>query len=212
MKINEKTIELVLLLLIIVVATFTYRFGYVEYSDKTEEVEKQSRELTAKIANLETRISRMNEVEGGLTEAELHIRDVLDTYGSGNSPEKSLMMIAEMERHINVKISSVSFGPETCFFRSEELKDDGTPRISAYKTTLSVSYTTDYQGMKEMMDFINDYPERMNVESINSVYNADNDGVTGSMIINLYSVEGDGREYVEPEIMGFELGKANIFD
>lgn len=212
MKFNEKNIEMILLLLIIVIATCTYRFGYLEYRDKTAEVEKESQQLKVKIANLQTRIARRSEVEGGLTDAELRIREVLDKYGPGNSVEKSLMIISMLEDNVDVRIRSVGFGSDSCFFKSNELRDDGSPRVSAYKTTLSISYETDYQGLKDMMDYINGYPERMNVDNFNAVYNPDNDGVTGSMVLNLYSVETEGYEYEEPLIEDIELGKENIFD
>ena len=65
------------------------------------------------------------------------------------------------------------------------------------------------------MEYIADYPERMNVESVTASFNGASGYLSGNMTLNLYRLDGTGREYVppvEPEVQLAVEIVANVRD
>ena len=61
------------------------------------------------------------------------------------------------------------------------------------------------------MDYINSYPERMNVQNFSSTFDQENAQLTGSMTINMYGVKDEYHVYSEPTVGGIDIGTDNIF-
>ena len=83
--------------------------------------------------------------------------------------------------------------------------------VSLLKETMSMNYTCTYEQLKRLVDFVNAYTERMNIESITVSYDAQTGNLTGDMTLNLFAVTGTEKEYVAPEINDLSLGETNIF-
>ena len=61
------------------------------------------------------------------------------------------------------------------------------------------------------MDYINNYPERMNVNSFSAGYDQETGDLTGNMVINLFGVKDADHKYEEPYISGMMFGVESIF-
>lgn len=212
MKVSQKALEYILLLLIVAIAFCAYQFGYKHFKDKADAVKKENKSIEARIQQLNDKLALQPEYEKGIEDSAKTIDEVVAKYGSGNSPEKSLIFIRDLETAAGMSISSVSFSGDSNIFTSTATDaETGEPAITADTTTLGVTYSTTYEGLKACMDYINAYPERMNVSNFTSVFNQETGGLSGSMVMNLYSVLTGDREYVEPVIGGIEIGTDNIF-
>ena len=85
-------------------------------------------------------------------------------------------------------------------------------KVSLLQETLTTSYECDYEQLKKLVDFVNTYPERMNIENITMSYDSTTGGLKGNLVLNLYAVTGTGKEYVAPDISGLSMGVGNIFE
>ena len=96
-------------------------------------------------------------------------------------------------------------------FASNDVDENGNPTIEMNSSFISIAYNTTYEGLKECMNYITSYKERMNVQSFSSNFNQENGQLTGNMIINLYGVKDADHKYSAPVIGGIEIGTDNIF-
>ncbi|MDF2943232.1 MAG: hypothetical protein K0S01_2090 [Herbinix sp.] len=210
-KITQSQLELIILLLIITIAAAAYRFGYTEYHTKAESIKVENRQLNLRLAELEQKMAKKESMEKGTVDAKEQQETIYAKYGTGNTPQKSIMMVRDMEEQTQMIVNNITFAPETGIYFSAKLKEDGTSAVSLYTTQLSLNFETGYEGLKTGMNFINSYPERMNVESFNVVYNQETGLLNGAMVLNLYSIVRENSFYKEPDVSGIGIGADNIF-
>ena len=211
MKVNQKTLQYLLILLIAAIGFCAYRFGYTNFTEKAAAVELQNKAYQARIAELNAKIESEEIFDAGIVAADEVTKETLAKYGAGNTPEKTIMMITKLELAGDAEITSISFNDDTPLFVSTDTDENGDPVMEIDSTYIAINYTTSYQGLKDMMDFINNYGERMNVESFTATFNQETAGLSGSMVIDLYSVKDANHEYSAPSVGGVEIGTDNIF-
>lgn len=211
MKMSQKNLEYVLLLFIVIIAAGAYYFGYMKYSDKAKTLSTQNKALEAQIVSLSEKERNLEQYVQEIDSAESKVSDIISVYGTGNTPEKSILLMRELEKRAGMEISNISFYDDELVYVSQALREDGSPKLLGYQTQLAITYTTSYDGLKRAMDFINGYPERMNVRNFTAVFNQETGGLTGTMNIGLYSIDDGIYEYISPEVSGISLGTDNIF-
>ena len=122
------------------------------------------------------------------------------------------MFINGLEQATGASIPSLSFYADEVIYSSSMVNELGEPKATAYSTDLAINYSATYQGLKDIVDYINNYKERMNIKSFTAVYSEETGGVTGSMVIGLYSVNDETHIYKAPEVIGVKIGTDNIFN
>ena len=211
MKIDQKRVQYILLLLILSIAGAAYYLGYMGYIEKAEQVKAENQAIEARIAELNEKESHRAEYERGISDLHDQINEILSKYGPGNTPEKSIMFVRGMEKAVNIEIPSVSFSADTPVFAGGGTDEYGNPKVELDSTSIAFTYSTTYKGLKDCMDYINSYPERMNVNSFTASYTSEGDRVNGNMVLNLYSVKDEVHVYTDPTVGGVKIGTDNIF-
>lgn len=84
-------------------------------------------------------------------------------------------------------------------------------KVKGYKSTLNITFKVSYEGLKKCIDYINNYPEKRNINEITLSYDSETGNLTGSMKINMYDLTGAGREYTEPAAGNAGIGLENPF-
>lgn len=80
-----------------------------------------------------------------------------------------------------------------------------------YKTPLIISYKVNYNGLKEMINFIYNKNEKMSIETI-SVFNDPTTGdLSGNATINIYTMKGTNTTNIALDIPSILHGIENIF-
>ena len=211
MRINQKHIQYILLLLIVVIAVCAYQFGYVKYIEKANSVKNENKDIETRINTLNEKEAHRQEWSDGIVQSDAEIRKILAKYGPGNTPEKSIMFIKSLEEAAGMKIPNISFAQDSTMFVSSDTDENGKPKVELDTSYLTINYQTTYDGLKACMNYINNYPERMNVNNFSAGYDKETGLLTGSMVINLFGVKDADHIYEDPYIGGIELGLDNIF-
>lgn len=211
MKLSQKHIQYILLLLIVVIAVCAYQFGYVKYIEKANSVKEENKQIEARINELTDKESHRSEWTEAITGFEKDIREILSKYGPGNTPEKSIMFITKLEEAASMNIPTIGFAGDNTLFNSDSFDEDGNPKVEMKGTHLTISYNTTYEGLKACFDYINSYKERMNVSNFNANFNQESGQLTGSMVLNLFSVKDENHIYSEPLTGVNTYGTENIF-
>lgn len=210
-KMTQNQLQLIVILLMVAMAAMAYRFGFMVFDAKASAIQAENNQLELRLSELEQKAAQKETYQKGLTEAQESLTAIYSQYGPGNTPQKSIMMIRDLEQTAGMKIENVGFSPETGIYYSTALKEDGTSAVSLSSSQLSIDFVTSYEGLKKCMDYINTYPERMNVESFNAVYDQETGLLKGAMIIDQYGLAREGSTYEEPAIGGIDIGTDNIF-
>lgn len=211
MKISQKTIQYILLALIVVIAFCAYQFGYVKFIESANKVKTENKAIEARINDLTDKETHRAEWTEGIDSTDSRIKELLAKYGPGNTPEKSIMFVKSLEEEAGMTVSSIAFNPDTVVFASEDVDENGLPVTELDSTFLSLSYITTYEGLKKCVDYINNYPERMNVSGFDASYDQETGQLSGSMIVNLFGVKDADHKYVAPNVQGVGFGVDNIF-
>ncbi len=211
MKISQKHIQYILLLLIVVIAFCAYQFGYVKFVESANKVKTENKAIQARIDDLSAKEEHRAEWTEGINSTDDRIKEVLAKYGPGNTPEKSIMFVRSLEKNADMTIPTIAFNPDTVIFVSEDLDANGNPKVEMDQTYISVNFSTTYEGLKKCFDYINKYPERMNVNGFTASYDQETSMLAGSMVINMFGVKDENHVYTDPSVPGVSIGIKNIF-
>lgn len=208
---TKNQIQLLLILLIVVIAGFSFRFGYQPMHNKAKVVLTQNKELKERLSQLEQKAMKKRIYDKEIKEAKEGLEAIYLKYGVGINPAKSTILVSQLEEETSMKVSNVTFVPQTSIFNTTILDANQVPIASLYTSALSLNFEVSGQGLKDVMSFIHEYPQRMNVKSFNVVYNQESGLLSGAMIIDLYSLLRETATEEAPVISNIEVGSDNIF-
>lgn len=83
--------------------------------------------------------------------------------------------------------------------------------ITGYKSTLTLTFSTSNASLKKAIDYINEYKDKMSIDSITVAYDATTGDLLGTMNLAMFALDGNGKEYEEPVIEGIKNGVKSIF-
>lgn len=217
---NPTQIILIVLVLVVLLVFVGYRFLLTPLQEEKKKKEDENYELEVRKIELQNKKSHETEYKKSIAEAQEQINKVMNRFAAGNTPEKSIMMIKDMEELIGVEVPAIGFNENQEVTSVNLPKINDTPTgdytieyydITLNKSLLSVDYNCDYDQLKMVMDFLNMYAEesdenmteeaeereKMNLNSIECSFDNETGKLTGNMVINLYSVEGGDKVYDE---------------
>lgn len=217
---NDIKVFFLVFVLVILAAVLAYFYLYMPMTEDRNELLKENHALETRLITLKNKSQQEKTFVDGITTSNGEMEAVLNKYSAGNTPEKSIMMAARMEEEVKIHFPNLSF-TEPSVVTSVQMpvvmKNEAGDYTTAYydvnllKETLTTSYVCTYEQLKEMIKFINGYPERMNINAITVSYDSETKGLTGSLSLNLFAVTGTDKAYLAPEINALRFGKENIF-
>ena len=75
-----------------------------------------------------------------------------------------------------------------------------------YRTQVTLQFNGTYAGLKKAVLYVADQSGRMTLDNVNASYDTSTGNLTGTIIVNIFSMTGTDRTYTEPD-----AGTANIF-
>lgn len=217
---NELQIFMLMLVLVVLMVLVALNYLYRPLAEERQALRDENYKLNVRYIELYNMGAKEGEYKEDIQEAREELDTVLARYSAGNTPEKSIKFVNDMEEELEMNIPNVTFSTANLLSSVQmpviQNADDESYTITYYdvnlfKETLSYNYTCSYEQLKKMADYIHANEERMNIESISVNYDNEKDALTGSLVLNLYTVTGTDKQYVEPDISDIRLGEDNIF-
>ncbi len=219
---NEMQIFLLMLVLVVIMVFVAVNYLYRPLVDERQALRDENFQLNKRYIELYNMTADEQKWKDAINESREEITEVLNRYSPGNTPEKSIKFVSDMERELEMRVPNVSFSSANMLtsVKMPMVQDLGEGNesysiqyydVNLLKETLSYNYSCDYEQLKKMADHIHDYSERMNIEAISVNYDSETNALTGNIILNLYAVTGTERKYEEPNISDIRLGEENIF-
>lgn len=210
MKGNENKILLGSLVVAVLIVLAAYKFIYSSDMEKVDQLQVEIDGYQSRLNELNQKNANRAMYESGITESQNIIDTVLSLYGPGNTAEKTIMMIVDLCHKTGISVSDITFMDNKLVYSSEAPEGE-TPEIQVFKSGMAVNVSSGYTQMKKLMDYINSYPERMNVENFNAIFASENGRLDILVNVNMYGVIDKNHTYVAPVIEDIELGSTNIF-
>ncbi len=86
---------------------------------------------------------------------------------------------------------------------------DESEELNCYSADFDITYSGSYKSLKDVITYIDNYSDRMTVDSLNITY--DGEQYKGDLDLRCYSVEGLSRPERSLELSQVEIGIDNIF-
>ena len=209
-KMNSKQSQMLIAILIVGVLVIVFQFGYKPIASSAKEVSTKNKELQSTLNELIALQENEVALRAELSEVQDGLNQITNRYAVKFTPQKSIVMINEMQTFADVTVNSMSFNTIENIYTSTFTNANGE-YLTANKSVLNVSYTTSYAGLKRCMEFLNAYADHVNVVSLASAYNQESGLLSGTLDINLYTLDGLGRVYEDPGVGGVNISLDNIF-
>ena len=224
-KIPRKQLKLILVLATLLLLACSYFFGFNKFNRMADDLKKENKTLLAhKNELLEKSLKReamIDEINSMRDEYEA----LLHTFPSGLSQDKSIIFIYNLAGNSNMKIKSIGLSEGEIFYSPSGASMQNAGSVNApdtvqavdgedmlgYKTKVIISYSSTYEGLKKCIGYINDYKDRMSIESFNAAFDQANGLLSGTMVISLYALSGTDRPAEDVIIDSVPIGTENIF-
>lgn len=206
MKISKKEAGLLIGLFGVLIAVGVYSLFYTPYQVKIASLEAELITLKQEEARYEEMVANIPFYQEGVVRLVEQTSAILKQFPAGITPETEIMYIVEMEDKVDVEIPSISYGTPASL--TGEAASSG---IQAFVIPMSVSYKTTYQGLKDTLNYTHDHENRMVVDTVSLSYDRSTGDITGSLLINMYYMEGTDKIYEDPIVPSMNMGVDNIF-
>lgn len=84
--------------------------------------------------------------------------------------------------------------------------------MTGLKETMTINYTGNYKGIKNLIAYVESNDKRMTIDSISLAYDEENQALSGSFSFNLYAITSSSRQLTDPDLKDIDIGTKNIFD
>lgn len=134
-------------------------------------------------------------------------------YSNGIAPEYELGNNVADDGYIpeDELMEGAVVADDTADEESEEEIQADYDNLAAYETTVTVPFSGEYDEIKSMVDYITQHEDHMSIGPMSASFDTSTGLVSGSIIINMYALSGNGKPYEEPQVEGIGTGVTNIF-
>lgn len=213
---NQKTflgVTLVGALALVVV----YVFVYLDYTQKTEELEKSNNELQAAVNELEEYSNNMEQYKVEIEEIKAEVDAILAQYPADTREEDAIMLAVEVQERnvidfdaINMEEKEGVYTIEPDLVTAAGLEGLDESLVFAKKHAVYVNETT-YAELKSIIKQIYESDNRIGIDNIVYTKNEEYGILEGNIDIYFYSLAGTDKEYVAPDIAQYAVGTDDLF-
>lgn len=92
---------------------------------------------------------------------------------------------------------------------ADQSSDSQVPVL--YRTQVTLQFNGTYAGLKKAVLYVADQSGRMTLDNVNASYDTSTGNLTGTIVVNIFSMSGTERTYTEPDAGSVAYGTDNIF-
>lgn len=80
-----------------------------------------------------------------------------------------------------------------------------------YRTQDTLEFTGTYANLKDVVAYLAEQTGRLTIDNMNASYDTSTGYLTGSIVVNMFSMTGNGNTYTEPDAGQVAYGTSNLF-
>lgn len=213
---NQKTflgITLVSVLLLVII----YVFVYLDYTQKTQELEEANTALKATVRELEEYNNNLPQYEMEIEEMKSEAEAILAQYPADAREEDAIMLAVDVQKDNLIDFDAINMeekegvytiAPELVTAAAIEGLDESL--VFTKKHAVYVNQTT-YPYLKSVIEQIYESDNRIGIDNIVYTKNEEYGILEGNIDIYFYSLAGTDKEYTAPDMAQYEAGTQDLF-
>lgn len=201
----------------ILVMAVAYVFVYLDYTQKTEELENENMTLRKELDELEVYYNNMNKYKQDIEEYRTAISDIMAEYPAGAKEEDILMLAVQLQQNNDIAYSVINMEePEVVYsIPQEQIAPAGIEGFDSMLSFMQKHATyvnvTNYDNLKSCIEDVYASKNRIGIDNIIYTKNEEDGTLDGSISLYFYSAIGTGKEYEPPDIAAYISGTDDLF-
>lgn len=228
-RIPRRQLKLMVVLISLLLVAGSYFFGFQRLNKKAEALKKENITLTSERNELLEKNRNKETMEEEIETMRVKYNSLLDEFPSNLTQDKNIMFIYNLAKHAKMEVKVISLGENELFYSpfgyvstpteptadasgaAEITQATNSGELLGYKTRVTISYSSSYDGLKQCINYINDYKDRMNVANFNAAFDQTSGILSGTMVIDFYALGGTDKPFEDAVIESVPIGTKNIF-
>lgn len=207
MKLTKRDVSVLLYIVAIMSIFLVYQLYYSSTVKEAETVLEECVGLQGQVDELQAKVAQQPQYEDDIADMKEKIREVLALYPSSISEEDIILYVKELNDELDMDINGVTFSGATPIYSVVGSGHAAQYNFNTESITINVNYSTTYDGLKKIVNYINEDPEHREINSlsidINPIDTAEQitisedeseavsrDTITGNISIVLYLIDG----------------------
>lgn len=239
MKIRKSDINLLIMALGIAIAVCSYFFVFNTFKEKKAALEGENASLQKEVDDLQRLADNKQFYLDETARMNAEITDIMNRFPPGMLVEDILMGVVRNEAAYSIFYESISVeGVQQVQVAAETPQQDAVEdgidaledtevteetgdavvatgglkeTVFLYNMPITYGFKSTYRSIKDIISDIVKGNDRMNLQSVTLSYDGDTGCVQGTLVTNVYSMDGTGKYYELLNIPGIQLGVDDLF-
>ncbi len=200
-----------------VVLVLVYVFVFLDYQEKTTEVQAANDELSKSLKELEEYFNNMEKYQTEISEYKMAVSDIMSEYPADAREEDIIMLAVQMQEKNAITYESISMDESESLYYipADEIAaadiEGFSDELVFVKKSGTYLNTTNYDNLKGCIAQIYDSDNRIGIEEILYSKNESDGTLDGNIVLSFYSAKGTGKEYEAPDIAKYLSGTKDLF-
>jgi len=232
MKKSDKTI--VLMLVGILLAAASYFFVYKNLTADTEVMQKENAKLRKEVEYLQELADNKQKYIDDTAAMQIKIEEIKAQFPAQYLPEDEILYMIDAEETHTALAKSINMGNTTVIEvaapvteapvetdeaaegeeATEEVSTEKTvaPEITLYRTPVTTSMLSGYDGIKNFLKQVNTDKNRKSVDTLTISFDSETGELLSTIGMSMYSLTGTEAVYTSPKVDGVVYGTDDIFN
>lgn len=199
------------------VMALAYVFVYLDYTQRTQELEASNASLRKELDGLEVYYNNMGEYQREIEEYRTAISGIMAEYPAGAKEEDILMLAVKLQENNEITYNSINMEePEVVYsIPKEQIVPAGIEgfddMLSFVRKHAEYVNITNYDNLKSCISDVYASKNRIGIDDITYTKNEQDGTLDGSISLYFYSAVGTGKEYKAPDMAAYLSGTSDLF-
>ncbi|MEA4966114.1 MAG: hypothetical protein VB055_09870 [Oscillospiraceae bacterium] len=213
--ITKKDAKLLLVLLGILILLVGYLAVYTKYSNLTDDMNGEIKDLKVTADELQGYYDKLDTYRAGIDAADAVVTAELAKYPSAVRYEDQVMYAIGLQEDTGLEVTGIAYANPVQVSAFQRLTRDGNTVTASnvtameYPVTLTMNLT--YAQLKGLISYVDATELRTALDIVSVSFDAEIGNLTGSVVINQYSVSDGTEPYAATEVPDVPLGVSDLF-
>lgn len=212
MSINNRDKTLLFILLGAVVLFLVWRFVVTPMTERNAQLTTEANTLRQEIAELE-RIQQNEEAyRTDMANMNAEIETVFKDIPAGIKAEDKVVFTKNIESKYDLDVYGIGLQEDLLVYTMDEKGDNPTDEGKVLlSTNVTIDCNTSYEALKAVLRGIKNEGKKLSIASATFSFDRETGGLTGTLVANMFYLNGQGLEYVPDPIESVQIGTSNLF-
>ena len=221
-KTKGKYIKFIVTLISVGIFVYSYLVVCTGYMNKTTEAYKEVEQIKLLIREREIKLEQEEDILQEVDKINKQKQDIIDQYPVHIAKEDNFMFVEKMQEALKIELSSLNVSDNTGFYNTilpavvteEDSEDDANDKMETMNgvvNTINMNFLTDYEGFKELSEYVRNYPEPTVIDNVAVSYDSSTGALAGNLTLKRFALNGTGKEYKGTPIDDINIGIDNLF-